>query len=55
MIVMQRRSIGDAFTSDHHFEQAGFTCLLRDPTETSNGPGPVWSRLRSQTALFHDI
>jgi predicted nucleic acid-binding protein len=27
-IVMQERGIMDAFTSDHHFEQAGFRCLL---------------------------
>lgn len=27
-IVMQDRGITDAFTSDHDFEQAGFTCLL---------------------------
>jgi len=27
-IVMQERGIADAFTSDQHFEQAGFRCLL---------------------------
>jgi hypothetical protein len=27
-IVMQDRGIADAFTSDRHFEQAGFQCLL---------------------------
>lgn len=27
-IVMQDRGITEAFTSDHDFEQAGFTCLL---------------------------
>lgn len=27
-IVMQERGITEAFTSDHDFEQAGFTCLL---------------------------
>jgi predicted nucleic acid-binding protein len=30
MVVMERRGIRDAFTNDHHFEQAGFTCLLPD-------------------------
>jgi predicted nucleic acid-binding protein len=29
MIVMEHREIRDAFTNDHHFEQAGFTCLLK--------------------------
>lgn len=28
-IVMQDRGIAEAFTSDDHFKQAGFTCLLR--------------------------
>ena len=27
-VVMQERSIVEAFTSDHHFAQAGFTVLL---------------------------
>jgi predicted nucleic acid-binding protein len=27
-IVMQERGITEAFTSDRHFEQAGFRCLL---------------------------
>ena len=27
-IVMREQGITDAFTSDHHFAQAGFTCLL---------------------------
>jgi predicted nucleic acid-binding protein len=27
-IVMQDRGISEAFTSDQHFEQAGFNCLL---------------------------
>ena len=27
-IVMRRRGLTDALTSDHHFEQAGFTILL---------------------------
>jgi len=27
-LVMQDRGITEAFTSDRHFEQAGFTCLL---------------------------
>ena len=27
-VVMQERSIAEAFTSDLHFEQAGFKCLL---------------------------
>lgn len=29
-IVMQDRGITDAFTSDHHFRQAGFTPMLSD-------------------------
>jgi len=29
-VVMHRRSIRDAFTSDHHFEQAGFRSVLLD-------------------------
>ena len=28
-VVMQDRGIRDALTSDHHFEQAGFQCLMR--------------------------
>jgi predicted nucleic acid-binding protein len=28
-LVMRDRAIADAFTSDRHFEQAGFNCLLR--------------------------
>lgn len=28
MVVMQRDDIKEAFTSDHHFEQAGFSKLL---------------------------
>ena len=31
-IVMQDRGISEAFTSDRHFEQAGFTCLLAGGT-----------------------
>lgn len=26
--LMEQRGIGDAFTTDRHFEQAGFRCLL---------------------------
>jgi predicted nucleic acid-binding protein len=29
-IVMTERNIGLALTSDHHFQQAGFRCLLRE-------------------------
>jgi predicted nucleic acid-binding protein len=29
-IVMNRMGVTDAFTSDHHFEQAGFNILLKD-------------------------
>lgn len=29
MVIMKEREITDAFTSDHHFEQAGFNKLLR--------------------------
>lgn len=28
-VLMQQRGIGDAFTADHDFEQAGFTRLLK--------------------------
>jgi predicted nucleic acid-binding protein len=28
-VVMEERGIRDALTGDHHFEQAGFTALLR--------------------------
>jgi predicted nucleic acid-binding protein len=28
-IIMQERAITDALTTDHHFEQAGFTQLLK--------------------------
>jgi hypothetical protein len=28
-VVMQRESITDALTADHHFEQAGFVALLK--------------------------
>ena len=28
-VVMQERGIAEALTGDHHFEQAGFTALLR--------------------------
>ena len=28
-VVMRRRGLTDALTSDHHFEQAGFSILLR--------------------------
>lgn len=30
-VVMQQRGIRDALTTDHHFEQAGFTRLLTTP------------------------
>ena len=30
LIVMEERGLTDAFTSDHHFEQAGFRALLRN-------------------------
>jgi predicted nucleic acid-binding protein len=28
-VVMGERSLTEALTSDHHFEQAGFTALLK--------------------------
>ena len=28
-VVMRERGIAEALTADHHFEQAGFTILLR--------------------------
>ena len=28
-VVMQHCGIAEAFTTDHHFEQAGFVCLLK--------------------------
>ncbi len=28
-VVMQQRDIIEAFTTDHHFEQAGFVSLLK--------------------------
>jgi hypothetical protein len=28
-VVMRQRGMLDAFTTDHHFEQAGFVCLLK--------------------------
>ena len=40
-VVMMQEGIRDAITSDHHFEQAGFRCLLSDPDKkggASNGP-----------------
>lgn len=30
-VVMQQRGIAEALTTDHHFEQAGFVRLLRNP------------------------
>ncbi len=30
-IVMQEEGVSEAFTNDHHFEQAGFKCLLPLP------------------------
>jgi predicted nucleic acid-binding protein len=30
-VVMQDRRITQALTNDHHFEQAGFQCLLKRP------------------------
>jgi predicted nucleic acid-binding protein len=28
-VVMQERNLTKALTEDHHFEQAGFVCLLK--------------------------
>ena len=28
-IVMEEQRLREAFTADHHFQQAGYTCLLR--------------------------
>jgi uncharacterized protein len=28
-VVMRQRGLREAFTTDHHFEQAGFVCLLK--------------------------
>ncbi|HWR21118.1 MAG TPA: PIN domain-containing protein, partial [Verrucomicrobiae bacterium] len=28
-IVMEDQRLREAFTADHHFQQAGYTCLLR--------------------------
>jgi uncharacterized protein len=30
-VVMRERNLTEALTSNHHFEQAGFTALLRAP------------------------
>jgi predicted nucleic acid-binding protein len=29
MVIMARRGIDHAFSSDHHFEQAGYTRILK--------------------------
>ena len=29
-VIMPHRGILEAFTTDHHFEQAGFVCLLKE-------------------------
>jgi uncharacterized protein len=29
-VIMQHRGILEAFTTDHHFEQAGFVCPLKE-------------------------
>jgi uncharacterized protein len=29
-VIMQHHNILEAFTTDHHFEQAGFVCLLKE-------------------------
>jgi predicted nucleic acid-binding protein len=31
-LVMKDRGIAEALTADHHFEQAGFVALLKNPT-----------------------
>ncbi len=28
-VIMQQRGLFEAFTTDHHFEQGGFVCLLK--------------------------
>jgi hypothetical protein len=28
-VVMEQRGLLEAFITDHHFEQAGFVCLLK--------------------------
>ena len=30
--VMQQQGLTDALTADHHFEQAGFTLLMKSPS-----------------------
>lgn len=30
-LIMEERGLSEALTHDHHFEQAGFTALLRQP------------------------
>jgi len=30
-VVMRERGITEALVADHHFEQAGFRALLREP------------------------
>jgi hypothetical protein len=30
-LLMEEREIGEALTADHHFEQAGFRALMREP------------------------
>lgn len=32
-VVMREQGVTDALTADHHFEQAGFNALLRQPGE----------------------